>query len=118
MESHNSNITIQCPQSGIYFQPKRLNQIFHTRYDGWTFRNRCNTIKDPNIANKMKANLENLKIIVGFLPNLAAVNSAKYTELEGFDWDAAESITNPFNDETDGKSKYYIVHGLYVFKPI
>ncbi len=119
MKDHNSDITIKCPQSGVYFHPKRLNQMFLTPYHGWTYRNRLKRIKEPNIAYKMKANLDNLKIIIGILPNLVAFNAAKYTELKGFDWYAADTLQNPFKRQSpDGNSKYYCVHGFIVNKRI
>ena len=115
MKDHNSDITVKCPQTGINFHPSRLNQLFLTPYHGWTYRNRLKGIKDPKIAYKMKANLDNLKIILGLLPNLNEVNAAKYIELEGFDWDAANAILNPFNKQsTDDRKKFYYIHGFIV----
>lgn len=118
MKINNSDITIKCPQTGIKFHPKRLNQMFYTTADGWSFRNRLNKMTDLEMADSIRANLNNLKIIIGLLPNLAAVNAAKLLDIDGFDWKAANSIVNPFTGNPDDKNKCFYVYGFVIQKRV
>ncbi len=119
MKNHNSDITIQCPHSGVWFNPKRLNHLFHTPKDGSTFRNRLNRMKDHEMAASIRLNLDNLKIIAGLLPNLDDFNRAKKLDIEGFDWDVAKRILNPFSRGlSNTQSTYFYVYGFIIVKRI
>lgn len=114
MKIHNSDITIKCPHSGVKFHPKRLNQLFYTPEDGWTFRNRLKRMKDRKLAERIKSNLNNLKIIVEILPNLEAFNKSKVLDIEGFDWEAAKRVVNPFTLKFNDTHKCYAVFGFLI----